>query len=113
MIDETYRFDPNDINASKSLAWLSYLSVLFLVPMLVNPHSPFTKFHVNQGILFLIISIIGYIVTAIVGWIPLFGWIIASLVHLGLLALMIVGIINAVQGKAKRLPIIGNIELYK
>ncbi len=113
MIDETYRFDPNDIRATKPLAWLSYLWVLFLVPMLVNQNSPFTKFHVNQGIIFLILSIITNIVASFLGWVPFFGDILAGLIRLSMLALMIIGIINAAQGKAKRLPIIGNIELYK
>ncbi|MEG0692652.1 MAG: DUF4870 domain-containing protein [Oscillospiraceae bacterium] len=113
MIDETYKFDPNDINATKPLAWLSYLWVLFLVPMLVNQNSPFTKFHVNQGIIFLILSIIANIVCIVANFIPFFGGLVAGLIRLALLALMIVGIINAAQGKAKRLPIIGNMELYK
>ncbi|MFZ2538779.1 MAG: hypothetical protein WAX04_07745 [Oscillospiraceae bacterium] len=113
MTDETYKFDPNDIMATKPLAWLSYLWVLFLVPMLVNQNSPFTKFHVNQGIIFLILSIISNIVASVIGWVPYFGDIIAGLIRLSMVALMIVGIINAAQGKAKRLPIIGNIELYK
>ena len=113
MIDETYRFDPNDINATKSLAWLSYLWVLFLIPMLVNTNSPYTKFHVNQGIVLLILTIIANVVCVVLNFIPAIGTLIAGLVQLSLVALIVVGIINVAQGKAKRLPIIGNIELYK
>lgn len=113
MTDETNKFDQNDIEATKSLAWLSYLYLLFLVPMLVNKNSAYTKFHVNQGIVFFILAIVANTIAAFISWLPFIGGIAFGVIELGLFALMIIGIINAFQGKAKRLPIIGNIELYK
>lgn len=113
MNDETYKFDPNDIRATNSLAWLSYLGIFFLIPMLVNKNSPFTKFHVNQGIVLLIALIIANVVGAIAAFIPFIGWIVYPLLSVAMFVLAILGIVNAAQGKAKRLPIIGNIEIYK
>ncbi len=113
MNDETSRFDPQDIQANKGLCILSYLWLLFLVPMLVNKNSPFTKFHVNQGIVLFIFCIIISIISKIVTWIPIIGWMIGSVIWIVELILVIMGIVNAAQGEAKRLPIIGNIDLYK
>lgn len=115
MNDETYRFSPDDIQRTRYLAWLSYLGILFLIPMLVYKGSPYTKFHVNQGIVFFILCIIVRVSLDILSIIPVVNWFswILFLLYIPLLILMITGIVNAFQGRAKRLPVIGNIEIYK
>lgn len=114
MNDETYRFDQNDIQTNKGLSCLSYLSLLVLIPLLVNqPPSPFTKFHINQGIVLLIVSVIGGVIGSIFGWIPFIGAIISSVIGIFVFVLLIIGFVNTVSGKAVRLPIIGNIEIYR
>ncbi len=115
------QYDPNDIQQTKSIAWLSYFGIFFLIPMLVYKDSPYTKFHVNQGIVFLIFDVAGSIalsiVSAVLAFIPLIGWAIASLLSLAfgvlVLVFMIMGIVNAATGKAKPLPLIGKITIYK
>lgn len=111
-MDETYKYDQQDINATKGLACISYLGILFLIPMLVNKDSAFTKFHVNQGIVLFIAGIILNIAGIFLKHIP-FGGLISLVLSMGTLALAIIGIVNAAQGKAKRLPVIGNIEIYR
>ena len=49
------------------------------------------------------------IANAILGKIPLLGRILPALLSLAILALIIIGILNAVNGKAKQLPLIGNL----
>ncbi|MEG0570651.1 MAG: hypothetical protein RR497_03295 [Oscillospiraceae bacterium] len=112
-MQEEIIFDQQDVNSTKSLAWLSYLGLFLLIPMLANKNSPFTKFHVNQGLVLLILMVIEFFLSVIVKLIPIIGTVIGIAMDLALLALMIYGIVNAVQGKAKRLPLIGNIELYR
>lgn len=121
MIDETQNYDPQDIQATKGLACLSYIGILFLIPMLVNKDSQFTKFHVNQGIVLLLADIIlgigAGILCAILAFIPIVGWILSLVISAGipivLFVFLILGLVNALQGTAKRLPIIGNIQIYK
>ncbi|MEG2429212.1 MAG: DUF4870 domain-containing protein [Oscillospiraceae bacterium] len=114
MNDETQYFNPADINDNKGLCILSYFGFLFLIPMLVNGQkSPFTRFHVNQGMVLFLLYIAMGIVTAILRFIPILGGLISGLAWVGLLVLSIMGIVNAAQGTAKRLPIIGEINLYK
>lgn len=120
MENETYKFDPRDIQENKGLACISYLGILFIIPMLVNKNSPFIKFHVNQGIVLLILDVIlsfaARIVRTILYHIPFvswFAWTIPTLVGILAFALAIYGLINAAQGQAKRLPVIGNIEIYR
>ena len=115
------QYNPNDINQTKSIAWLSYFGIFFLIPMLVYKNSPYTKFHVNQGIVFLIFDVVGSIALAIVStilaFIPITGWILASLLSFAfwvvVVVFMVIGIVNAATGKAKPLPLIGKITIYK
>lgn len=115
------QYDPNDIQQTKSIAWLSYFGIFFLIPMLVYKNSPYTKFHVNQGIVFLIFDVVGSIALAIVStilaFIPITGWILASLLSFAfwvvVVVFMVIGIVNAATGKAKPLPLIGKITIYK
>lgn len=123
MEDITMNYEQQDIDATKSLAWLSYLGILFLIPLLVNKDSAYTKFHVNQGLLLFIADVaIGVIagIGGILAVIPFIGWLLALLISLAsgaagiaVFVFMIMGIVNSLQGKAKKLPVIGNFEIIK
>ena len=39
-----------DVQQSKGIAWLSYMGLLFLIPMFVRRQSDYTRFHVKQGV---------------------------------------------------------------
>ena len=112
-MDETYRFDPNDINQTQGLAWLSYLGIFFLIPLLVYRDSPFSKFHANQGLVLFIFWLVLTVILRVLAFIPIINWFswILNLLYIPFVILMVIGIVNAAQGKAKRLPVIGNIEM--
>lgn len=117
---EALEVDPDDAEKNKIFGILAYLWILCLVPILAAKDSPFAKYHANQGlVLFLleiVISISFYIINIIVFTImPGFGFIVSILnfVYLAPLVLLIIGIINAAQGKCVPLPIIGGIKLLK
>ena len=52
--DFTQEYDVNDVNSSKGISILSYLNILFIIPLLTKPDSKFSRFHVNQGLLLFI-----------------------------------------------------------
>lgn len=113
MTDETSKFDQGDITANKGMACLSYLAILFIIPLLTNKGSAFTKFHINQGIVLFILGIIAGFISGFLAFIPVVGGIISIVISFGLLALMLMGLINTLNGKAVRLPIIGNFQIIK
>jgi Predicted membrane protein len=112
--DYTNSFDKADIEQNKAMALLSYLGILFIIPLLAAPNSKFARFHANQGLVLFIaeiaISIVSGILTGILWFL---GSLIASLCGLIIFIFAILGIVNAVGGKAKELPLIGGIKLIK
>ena len=115
--DSTAQFDPQDIQNNKVMALLAYLGFLFLIPLLAAPNSRFARFHANQGLVLFIFEAIAGVVTGIICIIPFVGWIIGGILSSAVgifgLVLMILGIVNAVNGQAKQLPLIGGITILK
>ncbi len=101
-------FDPADIEASKTMAGLAY--IIFFLPLIVCPGSAYGKFHANQGLLLLIVSFAG---SMIFSFIPIIGWIMLPFFGIAVFVFFVMGLINALQGKAKRLPIFGKINIIK
>jgi len=110
----------NDAEANKGMAVIAY--ILFFVPLIAGTHktSPFVKYHTNQGtILFIfavawsiVLGILSAILTAIAVALYAFALLtifslLIGLLYLVPLVLVILGIVNAVGGKMKPLPLIG------
>lgn len=77
--------------------------ILFFVPLLTeSKNDPFVMFHVKQGLVLLIAGV----TVSILGMIPILG-LLALPLNLVLFVLWIMGILNAVNGEKKELPIIG------
>lgn len=120
----------SDAEENKIMGVLAYLSWLVLIPIFAAPKSKFARFHANQGLVLAIVEIAYGIVQGILVLIlgaifPLRYWpygrsgiytllvVILSLVWILFAVLAIMGIINAVNGEEKELPIIGKIKILK
>ena len=105
-----YQAGPQDVEENKGICVLCYLGILLLIPLLSKPNSQFVKYHSNQGLVLLIMGIAVGILTMI----PYLGWfVIGPLGYIFTLVCIIIGIINAVGGQMKPLPLIGKISLIK
>ena len=100
--------DPSDIEQNKTMAGLAYF--IFFLPLLTCPDSQYGKFHANQGLLLLILGFAG---SFILGIIPIIGWILLPFFGIGVFVLVIMGLINGLGGKVKELPLIGKYRLIK
>ncbi len=120
-VDSTAEFDKQDIEDNRIMALLSYLFWLVLIPIFAAPKSKFARFHANQGLVLTIIgtvvgavlSIVGGILGAILSILGTIVGIIGAVIGLAFLILAILGIVNAINGKAKELPLIGGIKILK
>ena len=105
--DTTSEYDAQDIEKNKVMAVLAY--ILFFIPLLAAKDSKFARFHTNQGL----VLFLGGIIASVVAVIPVIGWIIAPIVGLVITVLAVIGIINALNGRAKELPVIGKFKILK
>ena len=107
--DFTAEYDSIDIADTKYLSLFCYLGVLFmLLALIIKPHSQFIRFHANQGLLLMILSVAAGVVCII----PILGWIVGAVAGLFAFVCMIIGIVNCCSGKAKELPLIGRIRIF-
>lgn len=104
----------SDVEKNKAMAIIGYvIPILFFIPMLneESKKSPFAMFHANQQLVLFLAAIA---VNVIGGIIPFLGWfIILPLGSIFLIVIAIMGIINAVKGEMKKLPLIGGIQILK
>ncbi len=108
--DHTSECDPGDVERNKVMGVLAYLSWLVIIPLVAAKDSRFARFHCGQGIILAIAELICWVAFGILGRLPLIGWIFSvlnGLVSLAALILAIIGIVNAVNGRAKELPVVG------
>jgi len=104
-------------NKNTGMAVVAY--ILFFVPLLTDSkNDPYVKYHVKQGLVLLLTGAALWIIEFILSAIfttslagALLWWRISNVINLviglGILALLIIGILNATSGKEKPLPVIG------
>ena len=118
--DTTFEYKEADREQNRYISLVSYLSVLVLVPLVSMKESPFTQYHANVGLNLLIweflFELLGLIIRAFLGWIPVLGIlleILAWLIRAVFAAISVFGIVSAVKGKARELQILRPFKIMK
>jgi len=116
---EITQFDAGEVEKNKVLAIVGYIfPILFFIPLVTEAkNSLYAKFHSNQQLILLIFGFAGGIavgiISAVLAFIPVMGPLMVMLLMpvfwFACLGLMIMGIINAANGGAKKLPVIGSL----
>lgn len=98
--------DQGDIEKNKGMAVLSYIGILCLIPLLAAKESKYAQFHAKQGLVLFIIWVILGVLYAIPG-VNVVMFFIGWILWLFLAILAIMGIVNSLQGKYWKMPILG------
>ncbi len=102
--------EKKDIEEGKGVAWLSYLGIFILIPLLTQKDNPYIKFHIKQGLILLIVSFGWSFIWVFFMFVPFLRviiWSLSYVVYLFVFVLMIIGITNSLRGKTEVLPVIG------
>lgn len=102
--------DPHsrDVEENKTIAALAY--ILFFLPLLAARNSRFAMYHANQGLVLLLAIIAGNIVLSLI---PFIGWIVMPFFNIAVIVYIVIGIMNAVNGKVQPLPFMPKIDILK
>ena len=92
----------------RMISAVSYLWILFFLPLVLMPNSGFGRFHANQALLNLIWGVVFGILVRLLPLL-LLKW----LFGLVMMAYPIWGIITAMRGEERPFPVIGNFTLIR
>ena len=102
--DHTAMFEAQDIERTKLLSAICYLSLLFIVvALLLEPNSKFLRYHINQSIILQIFGVLSGLVMVV----PFVGWIAGVIASVAVIVFLVMGVVRAFKGEAKDLPLIG------
>jgi uncharacterized membrane protein len=118
---EALEVSADDAEKNKIFGIIAYIGILCLVPLLAVKDSPFARYHANQGLTLFLAEIVIWVGLSVIDLIlrfilpPSLGFVpfVLSLIQLGPLVLIVIGIINAAKGKCVPLPVIGGVKLIK
>ncbi len=112
--DHTAEFNPRDISDNKVFAMLPYLMSFIgvIIALLAAPSSPFTMFHIRQGLKISVTQILLGICAAVLA-ITFIVPIAAGICMIILLVVQIICFFRVCKGQAKEVPIIKNFGFLK
>ncbi|MEO5348641.1 MAG: hypothetical protein H7836_03220 [Magnetococcus sp. YQC-3] len=90
--------------SSKTLAVMSYLGVLSLVPLVMNRNDSYVQFHARQGVVLWMWEVLA-IYTLLV---PAVGHFFFRISSIACLVLSVIGVLSVLLGRAWKFPIIGD-----
>ena len=88
---------------------IAYLTWIGLIIAFVAGDKEASKFHLNQS---LVIWLAG-IVCGFIFIVPILGWIVGFVGEIFLVVCWFIGLIGAIQGTEKPIPLLGSIQLLK
>ena len=95
---------------------VAYLTPLgFILAFLVGTKTE-SRFHLNQALVLILAEVLVEILDAILEHIPLVNVvasILLAIVAIGLFVLWIMGLVSAIKGEEKPVPVLGEIQLLK
>lgn len=94
------------VEQGKTTAIIAYITVIGLIIALIlnmDKKNTFAAFHIKQSLGLMLTGL----AVSFISWIPFLGWLIGLVAAIVLLYMWIVGVMNAVNGRAKPLPVLG------
>lgn len=116
--------DPADVAANRGMAMISYMLLLIFLPLTQCKNSPYVRFHANRSLVTYVFCFGGGLllfgIGALTVFVPTVGPIltlICGVLSWGMMmsvsVLCLIGMVQAWQGKARPLPILGGITFIK
>jgi uncharacterized membrane protein len=95
------------VEEGKTIALIAYLTIIGLVIALVlnnDKRNSFASFHIRQSLGIMLTGL----AVSLVSWVPFLGWLVAFAAFFVLVYLWVSGLLYAINGKQKVVPILGD-----
>ena len=93
------QFDKKDIEDNKVVASLSYVGILFLIPLLAKRDSKYCQEHGKQGLVLFLVWMFG----SLIYWFPIIGWLLALAVFI----INVMALVKCFSGEFWEIPVFG------
>ncbi len=102
------------VNEDKNTAIIAYITIIGLIIAFIlnsDKKNEFARYHIRQSVGLALTGL----ALGVIGMVPILGWIIDLFGIFVLLFMWITGLINAINGSEKPVPILGNkyLEWFK
>lgn len=101
-----------DPKTASIIVYITWVGLLIAI-LSADKENPFFKHHLNNALCLLIASTAIGLIGAPICFIPIIGGLIVFAAEVFILVCAIMGIVSAVNGECKPLPIIGDIKIIK
>lgn len=93
----------------KTTGIVAYLTLIGWIIAYLAGDKEGAKFHLNQALVIELVAILG----GFLGYIPLIGGLLSTVVSIFVLVCFILGIVSACKDEEKEVPLLGSIKLLK
>jgi uncharacterized membrane protein len=97
----------HNITDGKNAAIIAYLTLIGLIVAFVmnnDKKNAFSTYHIRQSLGLMCTSL----ALVVINVIPFLGWVISIMGFIVLLVLWVIGLMNAINGKEKSIPLLGS-----
>lgn len=108
--------DSADSGKNRVLGIISYIGILFIVPILMSTKSKFARYHANQGLVIFLATFILSVICGVISSIPsmsVVGELLSAILSFVAFIYEILGIVSAAKGEMKDLPVVGKFKILK
>ncbi len=98
-----------DVVLWQLIAWLLGIIGAIIAYVVGPKEDPRVRHWIRMSVAFFIVAIVAIVVSMVIGFIPVIGFLATILIDLGLLAIWILGIIKIIQGELWEPPIVSRI----
>ncbi len=91
---------------------LDYVGLLWILGLFIEKDNQDVRFHTNQGLILFITEIIVGVLCFFLRFIPFVGGLLSGLLGLLCVVYMVLGILHAVNGQRRPLPVIGTLFTF-
>lgn len=80
----------------------------FIIALAAKKDDKYVMYYGKQGLVLFIAWAVAWVASMVLMFIPVIGWVVMTVLYLGIFALWLIGLVYSLSGQMKPIPLIGN-----